>query len=219
MTMTLLSPTLQRLRKLIDDWEDEIERAHLKPGQAGAALEALAHPEDVEDEGILGDEDIDIEELAKSVFKNDTSSANASSIAVLAEYDGKRCMLTGDAYAPDIEKSVKLIAEEDGDERVQISALKLSHHGGRKNTSSALLKLLTCRNYMFSTDGTNYDHPHAESVARVAVHGRNAGAPTFHFNYRSEESELWEDDELADGDHPYATKYPAAGKTGLRVAL
>lgn len=219
MTMTLLSPTLQRLRGLIDDWEEEIERAHLKPGQAGAALEELAHPEDVADEGILGDEDVDIEQLAKSAFKKDTSPANASSIAVLAEYDGKRCMLTGDAYATDLEESVKLIAEEDGEERVQVSALKLSHHGGRKNTSSALLKRLACQYYMFSTDGSYYDHPHAESVARVAVHGSTAGAPTLHFNYRSDESQLWEDDELAEGNHPYTTKYPGAGKPGLSVEL
>jgi beta-lactamase superfamily II metal-dependent hydrolase len=214
MTLTLLSPTYHRLRRLMPVWEKEIEKAKLKPGEAGEILEGIAHPEDA-DEGILGGR-IDIEKLAATPFKDDTSHANASSIAVLAEFEGKRALLAGDAFASDLATTLRQTSgEEDG--RIALDALKLSHHGGRKNTSPELLSMLECPRYLFSTSGSVYRHPHDESVARVVVHGAAAGAPQLLFNYRSEQNEVWDYRRLARRGHPYTVAYGAEGELSVEL--
>lgn len=209
MRITLLSPTLDRLRKLRPVWEDEIREAGLEPGNAGASLEGIGHPEDVADEGILGTTDINVDELANGPFKDDRSVANGSSIAVLAEYDNKRCAFLGDAYASDVAASIQRIADIEGsEETVEVNATKLAHHGGRKNTSAELLQKLRCLNYLISTDGSSYDHPDPESIARVLVHGASAGRPSVIFNYRSDETDVWDNEALFKGPHPYEPIYP-----------
>jgi hypothetical protein len=222
MTLTLLSPTAERLRRLLPVWEKEMRKAGLDSGSAGEAREGIGHPDEIADEGILGDARIDVDGLARTPFRDDTSAANGSSIALLAEFDGRRCLLMGDAHASDAATSIGRVigAERDGD-LLEIDALKLSHHGGRKNTSPALLRMLRCPRYLFSTDGSVYDHPHAESVARVLVHGARgapAGRPTLVFNYRSAETSVWDDAKLFHGTHAYEPAYPDDG-AGIRVEL
>jgi Metallo-beta-lactamase superfamily len=218
MTLTLLSPTAERLRRLMPVWETEIRRAQLEPGHAGDDLEGIGHPEDVADEGILGDETLDVRKLAAYPFKDDTSRANGSSIALLAEFGDAACVLMGDAYASDVANAVQSVLAARGGDRLKIDALKLSHHGGRKNTSAALLELLDCPRYLFSTDGSVYDHPHPESVARVIVHGANGRVPSLFFNYRSPETSRWDTETLLGGHHPYGPLYPGAAP-GLRIEL
>jgi Metallo-beta-lactamase superfamily len=218
MTLTLLSPTVERLRGLLPVWEAEVKKAELDPGKAGEELEGIGHPEDVADEGILGDEILDVDKLAASPFKNDTSRANGSSIAMLAEFGDASCVLMGDAYASDVERAVRSVLAARGGDRLKIDALKLSHHGGRKNTSVALLELLDCPRYLFSTDGSFYDHPHPESVARVIVHGAKGRVPSLFFNYRSPETSRWDTSTLLAGHHPYEPLYPAPAP-GLRIEL
>jgi beta-lactamase superfamily II metal-dependent hydrolase len=220
MHLTLLSPTAQRLKNLMPAWRKEVEDAGLEPGGAGETLEGLGHPEEVADDGILGAA-IDIRGLSEGPFKGDASPANGSSIAFLAEFEEKRCLFAGDAYATDLADAVKrAIAEENDGSQLKIGALKLSHHGGRKNTSATLLQRLRCPRYLFSTDGSSYDHPHDESVARVIVHGARPGEPrpSLIFNYRSDETKRWDDKELFDGDDPYEPIYPDADK-GITVEL
>jgi hypothetical protein len=216
LTLTLLSPTLERLRRLRPKWEDEITKAKLHLGQAGETLEGIGHPDEVADKGILGGETIDIDAYAKCPFKDDTSEANGSSIAMLAEYGTSACVLMGDAYASDVAKSIRCVLADRGGERLKIDALKLSHHGGRKNTSPALLDLVTCSRYLFSTDGSVYDHPHQESVARVIVHGAHGGVPSLIFNYRSPETLRWAKAPDPGGPRRYVPVYPE-GEPGLRV--
>lgn len=218
MSLTLLSPTLGRLKKLRPVWEKEIKAAKLEPGLAGWDLEGIGHPDEIADEGILGG-GIDIDGLAAGPFKGDASEANGSSIALLAEFEGKRCLFAGDAYATDLTTSVKRVIEsEGGGDALEINALKLSHHGGRKNTSPALLQALRCQRYLFSTDGSTYDHPHNESVARVIVHGASRGKPLLIFNYRSDETGRWDKKALFDGDNPYEPHYPG-GESGIQCDL
>ncbi|MEO8193807.1 MAG: MBL fold metallo-hydrolase [Gemmatimonadales bacterium] len=220
MTITLLSPTLARLRKLRPVWAKEIKKAHLQPGQAGEKLEGIGHPEDAEDDdGVLGSTKINVDKLARTAFHDDTSEANGSSIAVMAEYKGIRCAFLGDAYSSDIAKSIARMAKaEDGSDTLEIDAMKLSHHGGRKNTGSAMLEKVRCRNYLVSTDGTIYDHPHGESLSRVLVSGSSAGKPSLYFNYASDETKPWGKKALHNGDHKYTPVFPD-DEPGISVSL
>ena len=128
---------------------------------------------------------------------------------VMAEYDGKRCAFLGDAYSSDIAKSISRMAKaEDGGDTLEIDAVKLSHHGGRKNTGSAMLEKTLCRNYLVSTDGSIYDHPHGESLSRVLVSGSAAGKPSLFFNYLSDETKPWGKKTLYNGAFKYTPVFP-----------
>jgi hypothetical protein len=221
MTITLLSPTVSRLKKLRPKWEKEIKAAHLEPGNAGAALEGIGHPDEEEDDdgGVLGSTKINIDKLARTPFHDDTSEANGSSIAVMASYGGKRCAFLGDAYSSDVAKSIARIAKAEGaGDSLEIDALKLSHHGGRKNTGSAMLEKVLCRNYLVSTDGTIYDHPHGESLSRVLVSGSAAGKPSLYFNYETDETRPWGKKTMYNGTHKYTPVFPD-DDPGITVSL
>jgi hypothetical protein len=209
--LTLLSPTRKRLEGLRQAWEKELRKAGWKPGEV---LERLGEErtEEGEDEGILGPAP-DLEALARSVSKEDTSKANGSSLALLLEYDKKRCLLAGDAYARDVTESVGRLAEKKGEDVLEVHALKLSHHGGRKNTSADLIRSLICPRFLFSTNGVQHQHPDPESVARAIVYGQRPG-----FNYRTEQTEIWDDVRLF-RKHKYALEYPPDDEEGLRVEL
>jgi len=210
MSLTLLSPTPERLRRLRRVWniEVEAERSRDRPGHPAKAESRLS---------VLGEPRPDLDRLARSPFKPDDSEANGSSIAFVASFGGKRCLFTGDAFAPDISRAVERLAGEEGKARLRVDALKLAHHGGRKNTSAELLSVLDCTNYLFSTNGSVYGHPDPESVARVVVHGQRGGRPRLFFNYRSDRNRIW-----ADAGHfcsRYDPVYPNPHSDGLIVDL
>jgi hypothetical protein len=212
----VLGPTGHRLERLRRTWEREIELLGLVPGRAGREL--LGHPEDVEeDETVLGDVRLetsrDIRDLAASVFDEDTSRANGSSIVLLAECEGKRVLFAGDALPSDVLAAVSLLTEHDhGDgqehEPLHVDAWKLAHHGGEKNTSPVLAAAIDTDTYLISTSGSRYGHPRAESLARILVHRPDNGTARFVFNYRSEESERWEDAHRFARDFTYEPVYP-----------
>ena len=139
--------------------------------------------------------------------------ANGSSLALLAEHDGHRCLLAGDAFADEVLKSVTLLAG--GDDLFEVDALKLSHHGGRKNTSAELIQALACRNYLFSTNGTIYKHPQVESVARVVKFGREAGVPRLHFNHRCDQTLKWDKPRPPPSSAELRTDLPGTGQERL----
>jgi len=157
MKLTVLGPTGRRLAELKPVWEKEIKQAGLKPGQAGKHL--VGHPEDVEDDTTLGGDPpppesaSDIDKLADKPQGNDRSKANGSSIVLLAEYEKKRALLTGDAFPDDVLAAVRLLADAAGTDTLEVDCWKLAHHGGEKNTSSDLAEAPSCPLYLVSTSG------------------------------------------------------------------
>jgi len=212
MKLTLLSPTEKRLGRLRSEWESIIRGIELEPGEAGAIL--AGHPEEAVS-GVLGG-DVDVDVLANVAFKKDTSRPNASSIAFLAEYDGNSCLFTGDAFADDLSEAIGALLTARGGSQLEVDAWKFAHHGGKKNTSPELIKLVRCPRFLVSTSGARYHHPNAETLARVLVAKEPLTTADFHFNYRSEENEIWDDDELR-AEWGYRTAYAEAG--GLTVEL
>jgi glyoxylase-like metal-dependent hydrolase (beta-lactamase superfamily II) len=210
MRLTLLSPSVQRLRRLRRRWEKEVE--------AEKTRDQPGHPDERTDRlEVLGGPAPDLDRLARSLFKPDDSVPNGSSIAFVAEFGGKRCLLAGDAFAPDVQVAVERLAAEEGETQLELDALKLAHHGGQKNTSADLLTALVCTRYLFSSDGSIYDHPHHEAVARVVVHGRRRGPPRLFFNYRSEQNRLWDNRSLFRGR--YEPFFPGEEQAGMVVDL
>ena len=160
----------------------------------------------------------DLESLAAAPARADPSVANGSSIALLAEFDGRSVLLTGDAHAEVLVESIGALQRQRGraGEKLRIDALKLSHHGSANATTIPLLEALNCRRYLVSSNGNIFYHPDRESIARVILHGGRQ--PTLCFNYRSPYNELW-DSAVLKRRYGYAARYPGQGAEGLRVEL
>jgi metal-dependent hydrolase (beta-lactamase superfamily II) len=208
MKLTLLSPTIAGLKKLRIKWKEEIETAGLEPGFG------LVIPETNEDDEIvaLGAEIPDIEALLMESFEEDTAAANGSSIAFLAEYEGRRVLLAGDAYPATVLNALKRKFTNN----VKLNLVKLSHHASKGNTSPDLLRFLDCSAYAISTNGSIFHHPSQVTLARILdIRGNGV---EFIFNYRSDHNKCWDTDGLKNS-FGYTTIYPEAGQKGIKISL
>jgi hypothetical protein len=212
MQLTLLSPGAGQLKRMGKEWHKAL--VELEP--AKAMLGRKAPPPKITDFASF-----DVEALARKPEKPDPSIPNGSSIALLAEFDGRAVLLTGDAYPQVLVSSIQALQRERGreGERLKLDACKLSHHGSANATTSALLDAIDCRRYLVSTNGNIFYHPDRETIARVITHGGpERPEPTLVFNYRSAYNGLWDEPSLKTR-YGYRTEYPAAGAEGLRVSL
>lgn len=207
--ITLLSPTKSNLVKLKKFWKKEVEDANLKPG-FGLQVEEITN-EEIEVFG-TGIEHPDIEELIKLPFEEDSSAANGSSIAFLAEFAGKKILLSGDSFPSIILHSLNKI--EKG--VIPIDLFKLSHHGSASNTSPALINKLDCKKFVISTNGSRYKHPDDVTIARLIKLSGNE--TELLFNYRTQFNDKW-DDAILKMKHKYNTTYPDYNKEGLKIKL
>lgn len=215
MKFTVLSPTQNELDRLKPVWDAACRKAGIVPGAATVAdstrLDEIEEP--AEDEDILGEPEVS--QLAAARFKPDRAKPNGSSIALLAEYDGHRVLLAGDAHAPVlIDALARLPGHANG--CLALDAVKMSHHGSRGNTSTDLVRALKCPNWLVSTNGKQFKHPDREAISRVI---RESGSGvTLHFNYRTEFNDMW----VAAGlqrKHGYQARYPANEAGGIRLDL
>jgi beta-lactamase superfamily II metal-dependent hydrolase len=216
--LTLLSPSIKCLNKLRPKWDREVRKAGLDRNSTKEVLAALEATRKlkIEDE-LLAHKSINIDKLLRARFSADTSEANGSSIAVLAEYGDKSCLLTGDAWAPVLSSSVERLLKSSKSDRLRVDALKLPHHGSRANINVELLDMLHCCRYLFSSNGHKYGHPDLESVARVI--SRPGIAPSLYFNYRTEINSLWDNSRLSSGKYQYKVYYPESDSAGIRIEL
>lgn len=206
MTLTLLSPDRKKLTKLIPVWEKECKKAGVIPGAKAMPAEARG----LECFGLL-----DIEKLAASPFQADPGEPNGSSIALLAQYNGKTALLAADAHADRVIESINLLKKSA--RRLKVDVFKIAHHGSERNTSKELLQLLDCRRFLVSTNGSYFQHPAPEAVARIIKFG-GKGA-TLYFNYRTKFTEIWEQSSWQ-AKYGYAVEFPDRKNNGtLRVAL
>lgn len=157
MTLEVLGPTPKRLTALKEEWKKYMKN---EPGEIYkekcAELDALG---------------------ASAEFGKDNSTPNASSIALIAEYEGVRILLTGDAFADDLNEALAARCP-----RSDIHVFKLSHHGSRANINLDLIRSVNASHYLVSTDGSEHSHPHIETIRLIAQERRGRRC-AFHFNY------------------------------------
>ncbi len=179
MSLTVLSPSREKLRELAPLWDEEVrkwrERGGLRPG--GTALRA--------DEPAKR---LNFESLAAAPFTPDDSPFNGSSIALLAEFDGKRALLGADAHPDLLLEGIRVTAPSPGG-RLQLDAFKMPHHGSRYNINREIVEAVDCPRFLVSTDSSRFGHPDPEALARVIKFGGER--PELIFNYRSEKTLAW----------------------------
>lgn len=133
--LSVLGPTADELRDLRAKWKRDLRKI-LKPGVARVA-------------GL---------ELAANL---DKSVANISSLIVMAECDGKRALLTGDARSDHILEAL----EQTGllqDGKCKVDLLKIPHHGSDRNVTKTFFKKVPARHYVVSGDG-KHGNPEPET--------------------------------------------------------
>lgn len=209
LNLTLLSPGAKQLKALGRNWQ----KALLEIEPKKALLGRKTRPAPVTD--FAG---FDLAGLAAKPPKKDPSVPNGSSIALLLEFDGRAMLLTGDAHAEVMAKSINTLqgARGKAGERLRLDAFKLSHHGSGNATTIELLDLLDCPRYLVSSNGNIFYHPDREAIARVILHGGRK--PTLCFNYRSTLNGFWDESALKKR-YGYQTVYPPGKAEGLRVLL
>ena len=202
MRLVLLSPNLEKLQELIPEWERQCKDAGIVAGEPAV---------DPDEEGFEVFGGIDIEELAEEMSKEDGSEPNGASIAVIAEYREHKVLLAGDAHPGLLLESLKKL--DDADAPIALDAVKLPHHGSRKNTSKELLQAIQCPKYLFSTNGSYFDHPDPVAVSRVIRYG----GPNVElwFNYLSDETQVWDVQSWRE-DHEYSVHYPEQDSDGFQ---
>ena len=208
MRLTLLSPVQDTLDRLAPFWDSELKNA-----AKSEASELMGHRQ--------LEPSKDITFLANKKFESDPSRPNGSSIAVLAEFQGKSLLLAADVYAPVLEQAVDLLRTQRGlpaDRPLQVDAFKLSHHGSRNNLSVPLMKKLQARHYLVSTNGDRHKHPDREAIARVLKHGGEQ--PKLWFNYLPEDEyhRFWFEP-ATQARHGYTVEQPSAGQAGTVLNL
>jgi len=202
LVLTVVSPGDQQIVQLRKKWDKVV--AELKAKKAVSA-------------DVLGEKagEPDVEALAAARFQSDDAPANGSSLAIIAEYEGKRILLAGDSFATVVADTLETLGYSRENPLI-LDAYKMSHHGSRGNNNIDLLRLLKCSNYLFSTSGKRFKHPHDECVARVLVDG---GTPlSIHSNYRRGPALLWNLKEVF-RDFPHRLLQPEPGNEGLSIDL
>jgi hypothetical protein len=205
MQLTIMGPTIDKLRKLKPVWERECRKAGLDPLEQ---LPPIVEDEDVEPMGIPN-----VDALAADAFEEDDAPANGTSISLLAEFDGKRVLLGADAHPATLIDAIDRL--EGPGKALSLSAFKLPHHASKHNVSSDLLARVKCKRYLISTNGAQFKHPDRAAIARVIKHG--GAAPNLFFNYKTDFNKVWQSPTLQQ-DFAYTAQYGGEGG-GLVVTV
>lgn len=240
MTLTLLSPRSRELEKLSRKWQKDLESQGRTPNMQGMTDQDRNRRE-VTDED-LNQADVPDEEtaptsgagytdfaspptqeqiyaLAAETFRSDRSVANGSSIAFLAEFEGAALLIGSDAWAEVLIDSISKLVHDRGIDRLGLTGMFVPHNGSKSSLSMPLLEIIDCPNYFFSTDGAMYRHPDPQTIARILVHRKDFGdGTTLHFNYRTEQTSIWGDEQLQRVFN-YRAVFPEGDEPGLRVKL
>ncbi len=128
--LTVVGPTKANLDALRQEWEDWLDEHEEDIGTGRMNLMANA----------------------------DQSVPNLSSICVVAEADGRRILLTGDARSDHVLAGLASKAFLDDAGSVHFDVLKLPHHGSDRNMTKTFFKKVTADRYVISANG-KYGNP------------------------------------------------------------
>jgi beta-lactamase superfamily II metal-dependent hydrolase len=188
----VIGPTRERLDVLRKWWLNEM--AYLgfnSPMDKGIsfddAFEFLCAYEDLRrpvNPSVIAAKNLEVMNLDEA-YAPDDSATNGSSISIVVEIAGIRLLFPGDSWSEDIEAA--LSARFGADKPHYFDAIKLSHHGSSRNTSSSLLSTIDSRCFLISTDGTRHNHPDV-SVLKAIVDRPSKFQRNLYFNYQTKGS-------------------------------
>jgi len=228
MKLTIMSPTPEKLDDLAKRWDKEVRKAGLDGknySEVLAAMDKLHYGVGALTDALLRRKKptgpLNLATELKKPDGEDTSPANGSSIAFLAEHAGRSCLFMADAHSDAMIAAIDQMAGPG--ERLQTGAVKLSHHGSANNVTLSLLKRLDSRVFLVSTNGGGgHYHPDRSAIAKLVAGDWRPRAKSKYpirilFNYRNEYTRIWDDKDLKKKHH-YAVDYADGGNI-LELAL
>ncbi|MBU3015201.1 MBL fold metallo-hydrolase [Poseidonibacter lekithochrous] len=195
LSFNILSPDSDRLRELIEVWNDELEKLEENDSNEVSSYN-------------YNDYDKSIEELVSKNFESDTSITNGSSIAFLMKYKDLKFLFLADAFVDVVVCSLKSF-KYSKEKPLKIEFVKVSHHGSKKNINESLLELIDTDTYIISTNGTKHNHPDQEALSRIIMFNKDKSKVTkIYFNYGKDEFfphifQQYENDFLIETDENY----------------
>ncbi len=194
-------------------------------GPAQAEADALKKEWDKQVKVLLKKE-AEKEKRAKAAAYVDKSVFNIASIVVVAEMDGRRMLLTGDARGDTILEGLEAHGLLDGDGKAHFDLLKLPHHGSDRNVEDDFFRRITADRYVVSGDGSHHN-PELETF-RMLFRARERETPfSLHLTYAPGEMEAdYPSADLtalfaqakADGVE-FTLETPAAGSDSMSIPL
>ena len=158
LAFTVLGPRQAELDALHAKWDREVKAllAKKKKKKTGGGSELSA---------------ADLRALAAEFV--DESIHNLSSVVVLAEFEGKRILLTGDARGDFILQSLreaKLVKNG----KIAVDIFKVPHHGSVRNAAAELFETVIADHYVFSANGRdgNPDPPTFDLIFKARPKGK-----------------------------------------------
>lgn len=206
MVLTVVNPTQKSLAELVKDWDAHLEKQNIAHDEKEIweALNGDSRYEPLPAD-LLGDDDDTIEGWAEKETKEDKSAANRSSIAFIASYDGRTCLMSADATSENLKENLTELDLFDEFDTLNVDAWKLSHHGSKKSTQAYLTKMIQTKKVLISSDGKRYRHPDKETIAKLLTHQEEE--LDIYFNYTSEYNKDWATMDLGD-DYKANFHYP-----------
>jgi len=200
MTLSLLSPGKTGLQKLHAEWKKQIKK-YGKGADFAKKLEEDSRYDSAS--GLLGD--LPIEKLQELKVSGDKSAPNGSSIAFIGNFQGKSCLFAADATSDYLLEAITPFLIKNNLDHLKLDAWKLSHHGSKKSNLDKLMKKIDCKNILISSNGSKFQHPDQECIAKLLKN--NGPDLRFYFNYKTEFNKRWSDTTLHK-DYNYKTFYP-----------
>lgn len=136
---------------------------------------------------------IPLETLANNndAYKSKKSDfTNAASIAFILKYKDRNLLFLGDAH-PTVVTDYLEAKGFSKEKKYIFDYIKLSHHGSITSISNKFVSMVSCSNYILSTNGGKARslHPSRETIAKLALSVDRNGSDdiNFFFNYPVEE--------------------------------
>lgn len=95
---------------------------------------------------------------------NDRSPYNLSSIAVVAQFEGRTMLLTGDALGNEVMEGLGKRGLTDSDGKAHFDLIKLPHHGSQNNVAEDFFERITADIYLVSGDNVRFPNPHPKAM-------------------------------------------------------
>ncbi|MEH7558871.1 MBL fold metallo-hydrolase [Priestia megaterium] len=189
--ITVLTPTIEQITALEEVWLEELEEKfpEIKFNDDEILDDAVFYASYyLEDEHISDDMETisgGSVEINEGRFSEDTSVINASSITFILEFLDKRILFLADSPPSTVLKQLQALYPEMSPEQpLYFDAVKVSHHGSKRNTCSEFMKHISSERFIFSTSG-RYGHPHMETVSRILLNSPCETNRKLYFNYET----------------------------------
>ena len=171
MKVIILSPNTDKLNQLRDKYSNNRPLCIYETDEIS-----------VEAGNVIDDYSIPLPQFNLDHFQEDTNIENASSIAAIFEFSGKRILWLSDSVPSVVTYSLSNLGYSETN-KMHCDAILLSHHGSVANNSLALFRMIQADKYIISADGINrHCLPNKETIARIIFATQNRPI-TLYFNY------------------------------------